>query len=478
MSKEKEDIGVNRIAYLAEQYNVIEDVEYQILRDEINNWVDSNVIESSISDYFLMTKTVKKRSNYEGKDTISFKTTIKIHEDTFISMVQADPTKNKIYLQWLLEVFVRLIKSGKIDEAKRFINEDLPSAHEHFKIFEANKRKKLFKDLCENNSKLLNITDPTNINQYKNLEQLYNVVDPFIERDVSELEKQLLTFVNSKQAEIPARDKNFTVFIPLTVHASLIFGKLTNWCTAELREGKPNGMFKTYTEQLEPNGKKSKLYIIIDNETFLGKNLKLWQLHFPSNQIMDRTDKEEKSLYDKVFEKSEILSNYFYNELIRMAKDLNKTNKNIKNKFVDYLNNFGFPEGMFDVLDDLIQSLPFRDCIIPKLPDISRFKDVSIIYIMNCKMKELHPSISKLKELETLSLPNNLIEILPDYLGECKSLICINLKGNKIKEISENIKYLDKSNGGKLEFFSVDKEDVGGENYEKLKKLLPSIKFN
>ena len=62
--------------------------------------------------------------------------------DVFNKMVDADPSKNKMYTQWMLNTFIRHIKSGEIDEAERFFSEDLPLAEEYLKIFEKNKRKK------------------------------------------------------------------------------------------------------------------------------------------------------------------------------------------------------------------------------------------------------------------------------------------------------------------------------------------------
>ena len=53
----------------------------------------------------------------------------------------------------------------------------------------------------------------------------------------------------------------------------------------------------------------------------------------------------------------------------------------------------------------------------------------------------------------------------------------LNLLGNKLKTIPDEIKYLDKTNGGSLYRLSIDRDEIGEENYQKLRNLLPSVKM-
>lgn len=478
MSKVAENKALSRVSFLAEQYNVLSVEEFDNLL-ETNEVSDNDELISTYMDgepLAMVSSLIKKESTFEGNLVTSYKKVIKIHENVFINMVQADPTDNKIYLQWMLTVFTKFIKEGDFSSAIRFANEDLMLANEYLTLFEANKRKQLFKTLCRANSELLNIHDPTNINQYKNLGQVFDVIDPFIERDPSNLEIAMKRFVDAGAAEIPVRDRNFTVYIPISEKASEILSKFTNWCTTRVS----NGMVKTYTNMKTPAGKKSKLYVIIDNNFFLGESDNLWQIHFESSQIMDRSDRPERDIYGKVLEKSEILSKFFYNELIVNARleQLTLANTQKKNKYLEYLVNFGHPEARFDVFNDNVVSLTFADELIPRVPDLSRFKSVDLIHIMNCKLKELHKSITSLKNLQTLSISHNKIEELPNFIGDCKNLVFINLTGNKIKYIPNDIGKLDPSNGGSLVMMSLKTEDVGEENFNKLKKLLPNVEIN
>ena len=67
---------------------------------------------------------------------------VSVCSSVFADMISADPTDNKIYLQWMLNLFVRLIKDEKpnsIDIAIRLVMEDLPQANKYLSVFENNK---------------------------------------------------------------------------------------------------------------------------------------------------------------------------------------------------------------------------------------------------------------------------------------------------------------------------------------------------
>ena len=50
----------------------------------------------------------------------------------------------------------------------------------------------------------------------------------------------------------------------------------------------------------------------------------------------------------------------------------------------------------------------------------------------------------------------------------------INLLNNKVKTVFEDLKYLDKSNGGSLHRILITRNEIGELNYNKLIKLLPN----
>jgi Leucine-rich repeat (LRR) protein len=275
-------------------------------------------------------------------------------------------------------------------------------------------------------------------------------------------------FIDSGQALIPVKDRNFTLFIPKTTAASVIFDSFSNWCTAK----KDNGMFKKYTQDdKKPNGKNSDIYIIINNKFFSGESDEMYQIHFETKQIKNRKNSGNVNIFEAVLSKSEALDSFFYEELIAMAKqfrgDINR------NFYLDTLIKFGHTESLFEMFSVETPSIAIENKEVPKLPDLTRFKNLDELTILNSNLTCLHPSIGSLEKLELLSVTNNKLKELPKEIGNLKNLVFINITGNKIMAFPDEMANLDKSNGGNLFRISVKKEEIGDKNYSKLKRLLP-----
>ena len=459
----------DRLSFLAENFDVFECTDENQISEKLQSLSEDGYTSTPVVTVFGDMIAI---SSYKTNEKERILKKVSICSKVFSEMIIADPTENKMYLQWMLNLFTRLIKDGKslsLESAIRFVDEDLPQANNYLTIFEDNKRKRKFKELCHGSYILKGITDPTDINQYKSLSQLFDAVDPFIEKDASAIERTLLKFVENGQAEIPVHDRKYMLYIPKTTDASVVFEKHTNWCTA--RAG--NGMFKNYTENYsKPNGQNSNIYIIINNKFFSGESDEIYQIHFESNQLKDRKNGQNVSIFENVLSESEGITNYFYEKLMAMAKAHKKGMEN--NKYLDYLIQFGFAESLFELLDEETPAIKFMNRDIPRLPDISRFKNFDQIVITDAKMVELHESVGNLTNLEMLVLTNNKIKTLPKEIGLLKKLEFINLSGNPIKDFPETIAYLDKSNGGSLLRIAMNIEEIGEKNYKKLKQLLPT----
>lgn len=462
----------DRLTFLAELFDVFEcDSETKSIDAKLKLLSEDGYASKIITSNYNVEDVIAILSEkINDKERVIKK--VSVCSSVFSDMISSDPTENKMYLQWMLNLFARLLKDRDktgIEMAARLVVEDLPQANKYLTLFEDNKRKKRFKELCKGSYILKHVKDPTDINQYKSLSQLFDVVDPFIEKNPSALERTLLKFVEIGHAEIPIRDRKFMVFIPKHINAATAFANYANWCTARLG----NGMFKHYTEDYKkPNGKKSDIYIIIPNDFFEGKTKDIFQIHFETNQIKDRSNGQNVSIFEDVLMESEGISNYFYEELITMAKEYKKGIES--NKYLDYLIKFGFTESLFELIDDETPTIRFMTREIPKLPDISKFKSLDQLIICKAKLHELHPSIGKLINLEMLVLTENKIKELPKEIGNLKNLTFLNLIGNPITSIPTEISYLDKSRGGSLHRIAVNEQDIGVENYKKLKELLPT----
>lgn len=458
----------DRLVFLAETFDVF-DCSSNEIEKKISGLVQDKYEVQTIHYEENVIALVSSRVN--EKERVIKK--VSVCMDVFSEMISADPTNNKIYVQWMLNMFSRFMKDVKSQAyGIRLVGEDLPQAETYLGIFEDNKRKKKFKDLCVGSYSLKGVTDPTDINQYKSLSQLFDAVDPFIEKDPSVIERTIMKFADLGKAYIPVKDRKFTVYVPLTTEASVVFSKYANWCTA--REG--NGMFKNYTENHKrPNGELSKLYVIINNKFFSGESDEIFQVHFETNQLKDRKNGQNVSIFENVIAESEGVANFFKEELTILAKQ-KKTVKS--NPYLDYLLKFGFAETLFELLEDNTPTIKFMDRDVPMLPNVSKFKQLDQIIITGAKLKEIHPSIGDLSNLCMLVLANNKLTSLPIEIGKLKKLEFLNIKGNSIETIPNEISNLDKSNGGSLYRIVVDKDAIGDKNYNKLKELLPTTNFS
>jgi len=464
-----------RLAFLAEKFDVFETDDMDALKVKCDGyteseWETSDPVKFVGDDDPVTVIAIRSvKSNKRGFPIVK----VSVAYEVFTDMVGADPTANKICLQWMLNTFCGFIKSNDIEEAVRFAKEDLPQANEYLTLFEANKRKKKFREMAKYSLK--GFKDITNINEYRNLGQLFDAVDPFIVRDPSEIESIMNRYIKMGQAKIPFKDRRYTVFVPLSTDANVIFNNFAGWCTAK----SGNGMFKRYTENnKKPNGQNSTIYIVIDNGFFEGENENIYQVHFETRQIKDRSNSSNVDIYSQVLAKSEGLTNYFGEELMEMARTY--TGGIDSNYYIDILIDFGFTEALFDFFDEdtpiirIDAETSTKKRRVPRLPDVSRFKKVTHFVVMDSSLHEMHPSIGTLTSLKNLCISGNKVSELPSEIGQLKNLQFLNLWGNPITTIPEEIKYLDRSMGGSLKRVAINENDISEANYFKLKQLLPT----
>lgn len=475
---------VKRIEFLAKKFDVID-------RDEFDNIiVDSNPINDSneyqvnkdvaVCDlvangenilYAIHTWNERKYRN-TGELVVD---KVKVYEDVFIKMVQADPTDHKEYVQWMLTTFVRFIKEGKKGEAIRFASEDLEVATEYLEIFHSEKHKSKFKKLCANNLAFKNITDPSNINQYRDLSHLFDAVDPFIVKNASKLEKDIRILTKLGHGKIPYEDRKVMIFLPKTIKASRLFSKFTRWCTTLSKD-----TFNSYVNKKTSRKTMAYLYIIIPKTYLLldddpNKTHELYQLDFETGQYMDKSDRRINDM-GMLISNNIGLSNYFYELLIDFARASHENYH--KNRYVKALKKFGFTDLIFEVLPPNIEEIVILDENLGNMKSINKFTNANSIILRNCVINEIPESIGDLYRLGNLSIPNNGLTKLPKSIGKLKNLAVMNISGNYINEIPETIKELDLSNGGNLEFLSYGMGCLSNEMVVKLKNWLPNTTIN
>ena len=179
---------IKRIEFLAKRFQVCNFDEIQAaykVDDDIEVLYEVDDTDNSVF-YAMHTWNQRKLKN-ENEYVVA---SVMVYEDVFINVVQADPTEHKEYVQWMLETFVRLVRLDT-DRAIRFIKEDLWLASEYLELFHNERYKPKFKSLCRKNKAFKDIKDPSNINQYRDLSQLYDAIDPYIIKTPSKLEKDI-----------------------------------------------------------------------------------------------------------------------------------------------------------------------------------------------------------------------------------------------------------------------------------------------
>ena len=185
-----------------------------------------------------------------------------IPEKDFFSIIQLDPTykpeqpdKMGKFGKWILSQYQRkLLKKEDFYKVKDYL---------HYFV------------------KYYNKIQNKDINQYKSIQDLFDVVKPF--KEAEEKGDDIATSKSDEVRQIKQdvkkvyEDPNWLILIPLTKEAAIYYGKHTQWCTAAT---KSENMFDYYNNQ-------GPLYINIDK-----RNNRKYQFHFQSAQFKDENDRD------------------------------------------------------------------------------------------------------------------------------------------------------------------------------------------
>jgi hypothetical protein len=475
---------------------------------------------------------VKPIENHEGIDIAYIvtsrngKQSIKLSPEIFQDIVDADPSNNKQYVQWMIKVFMKHINENDFEQAVRFLAEDLPEANEFLGVFDRVKNKKVFKRSAPNRPNAPQ--DVRDINQYSNLAHLYSVVSPFVgtededEDGESKLYNSIKKFVDLGEARLAYRDNDVLVYTPLTRDSSCEpLGGLASWCTRSAG----NSYFDRYRRNNpKPDGSLSDYYVIMPKKLFDGDDeggLYPLQFHFESNQIHDKNNSsiENNSKLDSVLNRFSGLRDFFKKELGALVEmDVRKGSGLMESSYIKYLNKFGgsakehisgeaYEEGvknikklaseqtvplkqnkylnwLLDNVDDVdvteyldkdtVEMVDFSDMKIKTLPDLSGFKKLSHLAAINCGLDKFPPAdYLPLDTLVMLSLSNNnIVEIPGEGYEKLKTVFGISAGGNPIKKVNnETLKKMCTKEGATIVRLSFDTNGLEGENKEEFYKM-------
>ena len=386
------------------------------------------------------------------------------------ALVQADPTtrlndvdlenmskddykklKAGKYVQWLIKQYLTLKTERQPGEngydrelanVKETFMEDLYKVTDDLKKFERFKGK---------------IKGEKDINKLTS-DQLYDAVKDF------DLTLATTTKAERKSAEVHPGSKmvydgpNWRVIEiedkgPVGKEAACFYGgnnQETRWCTST------PGTDQWFNRYI----KDGPLYVLFNpNDTDVSPTTGLpknrYQFHFPSNQFMDKDDRQQ-DLVQLLTGPMKELKDFFKPEF---AKGLTVGGEKL---VIDSFTHGAV--GKFIALyglDDLIGNLPptlkeFQiqnkdnksDIIINIPEEIGRFKDLNMIMLDNC-VASIPDSVCGLEKLKFLALINNQkLTSIPECISNLPSLLFLNLKGSPNVEVPQAIKEKGTDMGG------------------------------
>ena len=225
----------------------------------------------------------RSMSYSHGKDSATDED-IDIAVDLVLTDIEdADPTKNKQYVQWLVRSYI----SGAIRTKEDVVSTtaDMLDRYHTLKV-----HRKLPQSLAD-------------LNKFKTIGMLM-ALDYSVSATYNEFIEDKPEAAQKGESTEIINDADFRIIIPHDQEASCYYGQGTQWCTAS----RNNNMFNDYSTDGEP------LFVVIPkNPEYQGQK---FQLHFCTSQFMDETDSPMSLVnmdlddYRKVFAKYDNCAKY------------------------------------------------------------------------------------------------------------------------------------------------------------------------
>ena len=427
------------------------------------------ILEQQTRFEVLLDNLTKPRKNKDGEKIKPI-----LSKEEFFNLVQGDPTSkmnnitirdvenyNKIkagaYVQWLIKQYLNPKTESSSDsdyystEVKimkdRFF-EDLYQVTNNLKKFDR------FKTRLPENFRNINTL---------NVDELYDLVKDFsLEKTkASKEEKEIAkTTYEHPGGNVDFRGSNWTIVkidndTQLGKDAACFYGGHhlespkgeTNWCTSS------PGL--SYFERYIKDGP---LYVIIPNnwEGKVGEKSGLpsdrYQFHFPSNQFMDKNDRQI-DLPGFLNGAGNEMKEYFKPEFARGLTTGNGKDFEISSLTDGAIGKFISLYGFDDLMDSIPTTIEeFKitnnkdNGLIINIPNnIDRFTNLTTLLFDNC-IDKVPSSVCNLKKLLFIGFPNNpkLTEI-PECIADIESLFVLNIQNSnnvvvpkKIEETTTN----------------------------------------
>ncbi len=388
-----------------------------------------------------------------SKDKKGLKQKPKLTQEEFFALVSADPTTrmNEVdvqnmskedfgkikagkYVNWIIKNFLDL--SGKLES-----DPDSPNFQRELK-----QRRDLFLE------DLYKVTD-----DLKKFERFKNRL-PQEKRDINKMNTdELYDAVKDFDLTLATTTKSERKTAEVHPGAKMVYDG-ENWRVIEIKDkgesGKEAACFYGGNQQetrwctsapglnwFDRYIKDGPLYVLYNPKdtnvsSKTGLPVERYQFHFPSNQFMDKDDRQIDLidfLVNKAPELKDLFKSYFIKGITNDGTklDIDSLSSGSTGKFVAI---YGLDELINNLPDELeefkIRNKDKTDLII-KIPEsIGRFKNLNMILLQNC-IDNIPNSICELPKLRFLSLMDNKnLTSIPDCVVDLPRLLFINLRGS------------------------------------------------
>ena len=272
------------------------------------------------------------------------------------------------------------------------------------------------------------------LNSYKSLDDLSNVLASVIDDDSMLTDRQKVRFlknVKSGKVKVSAEDDydivldtpKFVVYVPNTHEASMKLGKGTQWCTAHENP-------QWYDKYTNYGIDDSKLYIIKNKET--GER---WQYADKTNDFLDETDNEFN--IQALFLQDKQLFKFFSQFGFKMPKGLDRVDNNgyyvytgepISKEEQEYFPKLRIASTITEIADSEFLNYLFMDIIIPN--SITKIGNRAFMNCYYLKSVEIPNSVTSIgnqafyfcRQLSSIIIPNSVTSIGREAFYYCSAL--------------------------------------------------------
>jgi hypothetical protein len=398
-------------------------------------------------------KVKPKLSKKELNSLVLADPTTRLNDVDLENMTKEDLNKIKAgkYVQWLIKQYLTLKterQPGENGYDRELANVRETFMEDLYKVTDDLKKFERFKGKIKGEKDINKLTT----------DQLYDAVKDF------DLTLASTTKAERKSAEVHPGSKlvydgpNWRVIEiedkgPVGKEAACFYGgnnQETRWCTST------PGTDQWFNRYI----KDGPLYVIYNpNDTDIASTTGLpknrYQFHFPSNQFMDKDDRQQ-DLVQLLTGPMSDLKDFFKPEF---AKGLTVGGEKLVIDSFTHgaVGKFIALYGLEDLIGNLpstlkefqIQNKDSNNNIVITIPeDIGRFKDLNMIMLDNC-VASIPDSVCNLPKLKFLALINNKqLKSVPECVSNLPSLLFLNLKGSPNVEVPQAIREKGTDMGG------------------------------